>query len=249
MDAPLGAPTTDAPSRNAIERMTDPEQKETDLRARAAFDAEMTRWYASPPMEKLEALRRLYADAGVAIHLAKFAPGANVEATEFAYRAARALGARGVTNEISEEACRVQGPVAQRLGLTAAMHNHGQPSQPDFAGFDHFLALSPGVSLNLDFGHYYGFTGRSPLPEIQRLSGRITSMHMKDKAAPATAGESGANLPWGQGSTPIAEVLRLVQRERLPIHCDIELEYEIPAGSNAIAEVKKCVDFCREILT
>ena len=245
----IGAPTTDAPSPRAISQMTDPAQREAAQRARAAFDEEMRRFYASPPLEKLAALRKMYSDAGVTIHIAKFSPGANPEATEFAYRAARALGARGVTNEIGEEACRVQGPVAARHGLTAAMHNHGQPSEPNFAGFDHFLAISPGVSLNFDFGHYFGFTGKSPVPEIQRLSGRITSMHMKDKAAPAVVGESGANLPWDQGATPIAEVLRLVQREKYPINCDIELEYEIPAGSNAVAEVKKCVEFCREILT
>lgn len=245
----LGAPTTDAPPRGAINRMTDPAQREAAVRARATYEAEMRRWYADPPMEKLAALRRMYEGAGVRIHLAKFAPGADPVATEFAYRAAAALGARGVTNEISEEACRIQGPVAARHGLAAAMHNHGQPSDPDFAGFDHFLAISPGVTLNLDFGHYFGFTGRSPLPEISRLSGRITSMHMKDKAAPATEGQSGANLPWGQGQTPISEVLRLVQRERYPINCDIELEYEIPAGSDAIAEVKKCVEFCREALS
>ena len=245
----LGAPTTDAPSRGAINRMTDPAQKEAATRARAAHEEELRRWYASPPMEKVAALRKLYSDAGVTIHLAKFAPGSDPVATEFAYRVARALGARGVSNEIGEDACRVQGPVAARHGLTAAMHNHGQPSDPDFAGFDHFLAISPGVSLNLDFGHYFGFTGKSPIPEIQRLSSRITSMHMKDKAAPATPGESGANLPWGQGATPIAEVLRLVQREKYPINCDVELEYEIPAESDAIAEVKKCVEFCREVLT
>lgn len=244
-----GAPTSDAPSPRAISQMTDPAAREAATRAREAHEAELRRWYASPPMEKLAALRKMYEDAGVRIHLAKFSPGSDPVASEFAYRAAAALGARGVTNEISQDACEVQGPVAARHGLTAAMHNHGQPSDPDFAGFDHFLAISPGVSLNLDFGHYYGFTGKSPLPEIQRLSSRITSMHMKDKAAPGAPGESGANLPWGEGSTPIIEVLRLVQREKYPINCDIELEYEIPEGSNAVAEVKKCVEFCRDALT
>lgn len=245
----LGAPTTDAPSRGAIGRLTDPAEREAATRAREAHEAALRSWYASPPLEKLASLRKLYEDAGVRIHLAKFSPGADPVATEFAFRAAAALGARGVTNEIGEEACRVQGPVAARHGLTAAMHNHGQPSDPDFAGFDHFLAISPGVSLNFDFGHYYGFTGRSPVPEIQRLSDRITSMHMKDKAGPVAPGESGQNRPWGEGSTPIAEVLRLVQRERYPINCDIELEYEIPEGSSAIAEVKRCVEFCRGVLT
>lgn len=74
-------------------------------------------------------------------------------------------------------------------------------------------------------------------------------MHMKDRAAPATRGEAGANLRWGDGDTPIPDVLRLVQREGFPINCDIELEYEIPEGSNAVAEVKRCVEFCREVLT
>jgi sugar phosphate isomerase/epimerase len=169
-------------------------------------------------------------------------------ASEFAFRASRALGARGVTNEIGEDVARVEGPIAARYGQTAALHNHGQPREPDFAGFDHFLAISPGVSLNFDFGHYYGFTGKSPVPVIRRLHDRITSMHMKDKAAPPKVGESGANLPWGQGSTPIAEVLRLVKKEGYPINCDIELEYPIPEGSNAVAEVRKCVEFCRDAL-
>lgn len=244
----MGAPTSDAPSPRAIQQMTDSAEREAAMQARAAHQEEMRRWYASPPMDRLAALRKLYNDAGVNIHIAKFSPGADPDLTEFAFRAAQALGARAVTNEISEEACRVQGPVAARYGLSAAMHNHGQPSDPDFPGFDHFLAISPGVSLNFDFGHYYGYTGESPLPEIVRLSDRITSFHMKDKAAPPSPGVSGDNLPWGQGTTPIADVLRLVRREGYPINCDIELEYAIPEGSNAVAEVKKCVEFCREIL-
>src|SRR5690606_31501239 len=102
----LGAPTSDAPPRGAIARMTDPAEQEAATRARAAHDEEMRRWYASPPMDRLESLRSLYADAGVTIHLAKFSPGSDPVASEFAYRAAKALGARGVSNEIGEEACR-----------------------------------------------------------------------------------------------------------------------------------------------
>lgn len=245
----MGAPQSDAPSPRAIRQMTDPAEREAAELARAAHTTELQRWYSSPPMEKLAELRRMYEDAGVRIHLAKFSPGTDPIASEFAFRASRALGARGCSNEISEEACRVQGPIAEQHGVTAAMHNHGQPSEPDFAGFDHFLAISPGVSLNFDFGHYFGYTGESPLPVIQRLGRRITSMHMKDRAAPDAPAQAGANLPWGEGDTPLAEVLRLVQREGLPINCDIELEYEIPEGSNAVTEVKRCVEFCRDVLT
>jgi len=30
---------------------------------------------------------------------------------------------------------------------------------------------------------------------------------------------------------------------------DIELEYQIPPGSNSVAEVAKCVHYCQEALT
>lgn len=244
----LGAPTTDAPNQNAINRITDAAEKEAAQRKRTAFEAEMRRWYASPPMEKLAALRKMYNDAGVTIHLAKFAPGADPVASEFAFRASKALGAKGVTNEIGEEVAKVEGPIAAKHGQTAALHNHGQPSEASFVGFDKILALSPGVSLNFDFGHYYGFTGKSPIPEIRKYASRITSFHVKDKEAPAVYGTSGPNVAFGEGSTPIADILRLVQRERWPIHFDIELEYPVPAGSNAVAEMKKCLDYCRDIL-
>jgi sugar phosphate isomerase/epimerase len=241
----LGAPTSDAPNPSAISRITDPAQREAATRQRAAFDAELARWYASPPMEKVAALKKLYNDAGVSIHLTKLNAGSPA-AAEFAFQVSRALGARGNSAEISEETARMQGPIALRHSQTANLHNHGQPGDPKFVGFDRILAISPGVSLNLDIGHYYGSTGKSPVPEIIRLNQRITSFHLKDRAAPVDGGE---NMPWGQGGTPIAEVLRLVNRERYNINADIEMEYEVPADSNALLEVRKSVEFCREVLT
>ena len=65
---------------------------------------------------------------------------------------------------------------------------------------------------------------------------------MKDRNA------EGANLPWGQGQTPIKEVLQLLKKEKWPIYADIELEYKVPEGSSSVAEVAKCVQFCKEAL-
>jgi hypothetical protein len=58
----------------------------------------------------------------------------------------------------------------------------------------------------------------------------------------------GANLPWGEGQTPIKEVLQLLKQEKWPIYADIELEYKVPEGSSAVAEVAKCVQFCKAAL-
>jgi sugar phosphate isomerase/epimerase len=240
----LGAPTTTAPSPNQINQMTDPAQRDAAQRQRAAYDAELNRFFASPDMNRVAELKKLFNDAGVTIHLTKL--NANTpESAEFAFRVARALGARGNSAEIGEEPARLQGPIAARHGVVTTMHNHAQPGDPNFVGFDRILAISPGVALNLDVGHYYGSTGRSPVPEIRRLHQRIVSFHLKDKTSPE---EGNQNVPWGFGGTPLPEILRLVNREGYNINADVELEYEIPEGSNAVKEVAKCLEYCREAI-
>ena len=77
---------------------------------------------------------------------------------------------------------------------------------------------------------------------MENYHDRIVSLHVKDRTA------DGGNLPWGQGKTPIEEVLQLLKKEKWPFPADIELEYQIPAGSSAVAEVGKCVQYFREVL-
>jgi hypothetical protein len=43
-------------------------------------------------------------------------------------------------------------------------------------------------------------------------------------------------------------VLQLLKKEKWPIYADIELEYRVPQDSNAVAEVAKCVQYCKEAL-
>jgi len=69
-------------------------------------------------------------------------------------------------------------------------------------------------------------------------------MHLKDRKK-----NNGENMPWGQGDTPLREILQLMQKERYKFMGTIELEYPIPEGSDAVKEVTKCVEYCREALT
>jgi sugar phosphate isomerase/epimerase len=55
-------------------------------------------------------------------------------------------------------------------------------------------------------------------------------------------------LPWGKGDTPIREILQLVKKNRWTMPVTIELEYDIPPGSDAVQEVAKCLEYCREAL-
>jgi sugar phosphate isomerase/epimerase len=108
---------------------------------------------------------------------------------------------------------------------------------------DPILELSPYIGFNLDIGHYVaGSKGLSPIPVLEKYHARIVSLHLKDRTV------DGGNVPWGQGQTPIKEVLQLIRKERWKFPADIEVEYKIPEGSTAVTEVTKCVQFCKAAL-
>ncbi len=68
---------------------------------------------------------------------------------------------------------------------------------------------------------------------------------MKDRQTPA---HGAGNLPWGTGDTPLKEILQLMKKEQYAFPASIELEYDVPTGSDAVKEVVKCLDFCRAAL-
>jgi sugar phosphate isomerase/epimerase len=226
--------------------LTDAEIAEFEKATMEAKEAQRV-WRISAPMKKFEDLRQMYNDAGVSIHIAKFSPESWTDKEiEYSFRAAKALGAKGVTNEIGDNAAKKLGPIAQKMGMYAIFHQHLQPGEPGWT-FDKFLDYSPANMLNFDAGHYFGATGLHPNGIIERLHKRIVSIHMKDKTGPK-GNPPNTNMPWGKGETPIADILLLLKKNKWPIYADIELEYPVPEGSDAVAEVKKCVEFCKNIL-
>ena len=72
-------------------------------------------------------------------------------------------------------------------------------------------------------------------------------IHMKDKTGPNDT-PANTNMPFGQGTTPIADVLNLIKDEKWPIDVFVELEYPIPEDSDAVKEVGKCIEYMRNIL-
>ena len=204
-------------------------------------------WRKTADLSKYEELRQMFNDAGVNIHIVKFSPANwSDEEIDYAFRAAKAMGASGVSNEIGHEACARLGKFAEKHDMFAIFHNHGQPGDPDF-NFEDFLIYSPKVMLNFDVGHYFGATGKHPNEVIEQLHDRIFSIHLKDKTA-RDADRPDTNMPWGEGDTPLADILTLIRDNPWPIHCDIELEYPVPEGSDAVQEVIRCVEYCSNIL-
>jgi sugar phosphate isomerase/epimerase len=217
----------------------------------AAYQQSVVDWRTNTPMDKFEELRKMYNKAGVSIYAFKpnaLNPNNTDGEIEYALKAAKALGAKSVTVELPTDAAH-----SKRLGELGGKHKiyigyHAHLQATDTA-WDTALAQSPYNSMNLDCGHYIAAGGNNTketlLALIETKHDRITTMHLKDRKTKANGGN---NVVWGQGDTPIKEVLGLLRDKKYRIPATIELEYDIPSGSNAVEETKKCFEYAKKML-
>jgi sugar phosphate isomerase/epimerase len=246
-EAFAGAPHTStepmAPFRPGQQR-PQPTPEQQAERAQRAKDVQA--WRASVGMEKFEQLKKMYKDAGVSIYAYKpNAFGVNNSDAEVDYgmRAAKALGASHVTLEIPGEAGQTKrlADIAAKNKVLVAYHGHEQQTPTIW---DAALAESKYNALNCDLGHYTA-AGFNAVELVEAKADRIASAHIKDRQNPANGK---ANLVWGTGDTPIVQVLQLMKKKKMKFPATIELEYEIPEGSDAVKEVAKCFEYCRKAL-
>ena len=207
----------------------------------------MLEWRLAAPMERFEALRKLYQDAGVGIHIVKFGDIGNKDMADgqidYYFRVAKALGAKGITREIDENAAKRLGPIADKHGILIGFHNHTQINATTYDG--PILSYGKNLAINLDIGHYVAANDDSVLEVIEKYHGRIISLHLKDRKNKAG---KGANMPFGEGDTPVPAALQYLKKNKLSIPADIELEYPVSKDSDAVKEVAKCVQFCKKAL-
>jgi sugar phosphate isomerase/epimerase len=191
----------------------------------------------------------MYNDAGVSIYAVKDVRMGSDEELEYTFAVAEALGANHITLELPGGPN--GGATLKRLGewavkkkIYAAYHTHAQGSM---TAFDRAFAISTGNMANVDLGHFVagGNRGGTPLDFLNKYHARISSFHLKDRTLPQNCA---LNLPFGQGQTPIRDILQLIKKNQWKFPASIELEYAIPQGSDAVQEVRKCVEYCRQAL-
>jgi len=201
-------------------------------------------WRTSVSMDRFKALRKMYNDAGVTIYAWKqLDPAMSDEEFEYVFNVAEALGNTHTTLELPEDGAQLKriGAFAEKRKIYAAYHSHLQGS---ITAFDQAFAVSKGNMSNVDLGHYVA-AGGDPIAFLNKFHSRISSFHLKDRQLPQ---HGTGNLPWGTGDTPIKEILQLVKKNRWTMPATIELEYNIPQGSDAVKEVVKCLDYCKAAL-
>jgi sugar phosphate isomerase/epimerase len=199
-------------------------------------------------MDKFKEIRDMYNKAGVNIHIVKFDnigdDSVPDEELEYMFNVAKTMGAKGITTELNEMKAKRLAPFAQKHDIAIAFHNHTQLTPTTYSEGPYF-SYGKLIMSNLDIGHFAAGTGQSALPLVKELAEqkRLLSIHVKDRTF------GGDTVPFGEGDAQVAEILQLIKKNKWNIYCDIELEYPIPDGSDAIIETGKCVEYCKKVLS
>ena len=216
--------------------------------------AEVVKWRRDADPGVFAAVRGKYDDAGVGVHIVKFPSiGGSIDQSdsdlEYCFRAAKAMGAGAITREIPKpETISEWEPIARRVAkfaekydIAVAFHNHLQINATTYDG--PLLGWSPKFMINFDIGHYVAANDDDPLAFVRKYHDRIFSVHLKDRTSTAHGRK---DLPFGTGDTPLNGLFALMLREGWRFYCDVELEYKIPAGSDAVREVDACRKYCMD---
>ena len=211
----------------------------------AAREAQRT-WRLTTPLDHFTAIKGKFEAAGIKIqsYNLSFNDSFTDDEIDRGFQMAKALGADFITASATVSAAKRVAPFADKHQFVVAMHNHSNLKDPnEFATAESFataMSYSKFIKVNLDIGHFVA-ANFDPIAYIQANHARITNLHLKDRKK-----DQGDNVPWGQGDTPIKEVLRLLKQNKYDIPANIEYEYK---GEDAVAEVRKCFEYCRTSLT
>lgn len=231
------------------ESVSSDESKELEelQRESEAYRKMVSDWRSKTDFKAFGKLKKMYKDAGVSIYAFKpaaFGQGNSDAEIAYGMKAAKALGASHVTLERpSDDAHTLKlGKMGEEHRMSVGYHGHEQQT---FDFWDTALAQSPANGLNFDAGHYIAAGHTDIMKLLKKQHGRILSMHTKDRQTPANGK---GNLPWGEGDTPLREILHLIRDEKFRFPVTIELEYQVPKDSDAVKEVQNCLEHCRKIL-
>jgi sugar phosphate isomerase/epimerase len=220
-----------------------------ELAARRAAGEEMRKWRLSQSMSKYEELRKKYNDAGVSIDIVKFGLGLSMtdDEVDYCFQVAKALGCKAITCEPPVSETKRLGQFAEKHKIRLGYHNHSNATSVESfcrpGAWEQAFFYSDWNGANVDIGHFCAGNSMSPADFIRSYHDRITNLHLKDRKF-----NQGPNVPWGEGDTPIRQILQIMKAERYEFMATIELEYPVPEGSDVMAELAKCVEFCKEAL-
>jgi sugar phosphate isomerase/epimerase len=213
----------------------------------AGFSREQLRqWRLTTPAQHFKDVRKRFDDAGISLfaYTVNFRNDFTDDELDRAFDQANALGVSIIAASTQLSVAKRLVPFAEKHKMYVAMHGHSNIQDPDeFAAPESFakaLAMSKFFKINLDIGHFTA-ANFDAVQFIRDNHDQITHLHMKDRKR-----NQGPNVPWGEGDTPIKQVLLLLKEKKYPIRALIEYEHQ--GTGTSIEEVKKCMAYMRQSL-
>lgn len=206
---------------------------------------ELRKWRTTVALGRFTQIREKFDQAKISLsaYNYSFRDDFTDEEIERGFEMAKALGVNGLTASSTVSVTRRVAPVAAKYKMMVGMHGHDNLADPNEfarpASFEAAMKASKWIGLNLDIGHFIA-AGYDPVEFLTRFHDRTVTLHIKDRKK-----NQGPNMPFGQGDTPVKEILTLLKQKRWNIPANIEYAYK---GGDTVAEVKKCYEFCRNIL-
>jgi sugar phosphate isomerase/epimerase len=234
--------------RGPAARTPRPPMTEEQIAAARDRNKQLHDWRTSVSMDKFKPVRNKFETAGIDIRLLCFNMNEAItdEEIDYAFQLAKTLGAKAMSTTTQVSMAKRIAPFADKHKMMVGFHGHDATWDPnEFATPESFataMALSKYCGVNLDIGHFTA-AGYDAVAYIKEHHARITNLHLKDRKK-----DHGANLPWGQGDTPIKPVLLLLKDKKYPIPANIEYEYGKP-GMDTVEEMKKCLQYCKDVLS
>ena len=206
---------------------------------------ELTAWRASAESQDgFKAVRRRFDAAGIELRLLCYNMNRTItdEQIEYGFQMARALGVKTMSTSTQLSVAKRVAPFAEKHQVMVGYHGHSDVTDPDEVATPESFAAVTSYSkfhgINLDVGHFTA-ANFDALAFVEANHARITNLHLKDRKR-----DQGATTPWGEGDAPLARVLQLLKEKRYDIPANIEFEYR----GDPVAEVAKCLQFCKDAL-
>jgi sugar phosphate isomerase/epimerase len=217
----------------------------TGTREKPISRDEIRKWRLETPLKHFEDAAAKIRASGLTLVAYNYSFREDFTDPEIArgFEIAKALGVQWITASSNVTTARRIDPFAKKAKIMVGMHNHSRIAPNEFATPQNFADAMAGTSeyirINLDIGHFCA-ANFDPVEYLDKHHDRILTLHIKDRKK-----NQGENMPFGQGDTPIRQVLQLLKTKGYDNPPMIEYEYKAP---DTIAEVKKCADYCRAAL-
>jgi sugar phosphate isomerase/epimerase len=240
-EALAGAPPAARGGRGAA---LTPEQQA----ARQAQQEQIRAWRASANASTWKMVRNKFNDAGIDVALLCYNMNDNMkdEDIEYGFSMAQGLGVKAITTSTTLSMAKRIAPIADSHKLLVGYHGHDATNDPNqtatLESYDTLMAYGKYNGVNLDIGHFTA-ANYDAVAFIKAHHAKITNLHVKDMKR-----DHGTYTPFGEGDTPIKGVLQLLKNEKYDFPGNIELEYRLPPNSTLIAEMKKCLAYCKDCL-